>query len=275
MPTFVLSELAYAAFPGSQHPDALVHIPEHIHPTEWGLVVYLHGFDNCIENVAAAPPGIHDPPHPSADLIGQLESSGKSAILFLPETGFHQKSADPGQLGKPQGFAALFCEVQTRIVAEQPSTAHLFGDRLPHVLLLSHSGGYKTAAKIAIAGGLPIAELCLLDSLYGAIEEYDQITATFLVDHTLEKKRRFVNLYREGSTAYHARAQAQRLRDLLLEKNLPAEHLSFDDSDASLDEAALSRLFCIKRVLTEHSDFGRTHFASLLRSSHLPDVKTA
>src|SRR2546430_1991610 len=69
-----------------------------------GLVVYLHGFDNCVENVArptageCLPGGEHCP---SADLIGHLDRSGKAALLLLPEVSYHRKSADPGELGRP------------------------------------------------------------------------------------------------------------------------------------------------------------------------------
>lgn len=281
MATFVYSGLAHAAFPSTAHPDALIHVPDRLRGDSFGLVVYLHGFENCIENVAAPPPGIHDPPQPTANLVAQLESVGKNAILLLPEAGYHVKSADGGQLAEAGGFARLFREVLGRLRNDCPQLAAVSDDVAPHVMLVSHSGGYKLAAQIALSGGLPIAEIALLDSLYGSIESFDAITDGFLAAYRAgDARHRFVNLYRQNNTGRSSVQQADRLRAQLKQLQLPESLLSFD-ADAGSDandvptndetlDAALSHLFAVKSVSTDHSDFGRTYFASLLRTSFLP-----
>lgn len=272
MPTFVYSDLKNAAFYNSNHPEVLVHAPAGFDSARFGVVVYLHGFGNCIENVAAAEPGIHTPADPSADLISQLEQSGKSALLFLPETRFHEKSADPGRLGEPGGFARLFREVFERLSQDSALFADTSADSVESAILISHSGGYKAAAQIARFGGIYINELCLLDSLYGELEHFDQIATAFGSDYSSGKRqRRYINLFGTGGTANNSRSQAVRLRSALQPYGIPQELLYFDDSDVPLDEQTLEYPIVIKRVSTEHSDFGRTYVGTLLRTSHLPN----
>jgi pimeloyl-ACP methyl ester carboxylesterase len=276
MPTFVYSKLKHAAFPDSSHPDALVHVPDRfVAARPFGVVVYLHGFENCIENVAAPPPGIHDPPHPTANLIAQLDSVDKNAILLLPEAGYHVRSADGGQLGERDGFLRLFREVLARLRLDSPQLAAIPDDVTPHLVLISHSGGYRLAAQLARQGGLGVQELALLDSLYGSIELYDAIADEMFDDYAAGRTaRRLVNLYRPTDTAKNSRAQAERLREQLVRKGLDEKLLYFDDSEEPVDfgtlDAALSHLVTVKRVPTEHSDFGATYVAALLRTSFLP-----
>lgn len=269
MPTFVFSGLKHAAFDGGEHPDALVHVPERLNPGRFGLVVYLHGWENCIENAASAPPGIHDPPHPSADLIGQLERSGRSAILFLPETRYHARSSEPGRLSEPGGFERLWQEVHGRLRSEVPQLADSHHSRVEHIVLVSHSGGYRAAGQIAHHGGMVINELCLLDSLYDDLDVYKEIAAELVSQHANAKRRRLVNLYR-GGTEKLTLPLVEHMRELLTEKRLPEGTLLFDESEAQPDDATLSRPLVIKRVSTEHSDLGKTYVEALLRTSGLP-----
>lgn len=275
MPTFVFSGLKHAAFDGSEHPDALVHVPERLNPGRFGLVSYLHGWDNCIENAAAAPPGIHEPPQPSADLIGQLERSGRSAILFMPETRYHVRSSEPGRLGEAGGFERLWQEVHARLRQELPALAATHPASVEHVVLISHSGAYRAAGQIARQGGMFIDEICLLDSLYDDLDVYKEIAAEHVKHHaTGQRRRRLVNLYR-GGTEKLTLPLVEHLRALLAENQLPPETLFFNDIlepiDTPLDAAALNHPLVIKRVATEHSDMGRTYVEALLQSSGLPD----
>src|SRR5262245_47393281 len=114
MPELILSDLEHAAFPHAGHPDVLVSFPDNIDVEHVGLVLYLHGFDNCVGNAAAPPPGPHAP-HPASDLSGQLQRAGRSAILILTETRYHAESGDPGALGQPGGLRALLNEVLDHI----------------------------------------------------------------------------------------------------------------------------------------------------------------
>ncbi|MBL9003079.1 MAG: hypothetical protein JNJ46_02470 [Myxococcales bacterium] len=272
MPTFVYSGLAHAAFPGTGHPDALVHVPAAFDAQRFGLLIYLHGFDNCIENAAAPPPGIHDPPHPTADLITQLEDSGKSVLLFLPETKYHEQSRDPGALGQEGGLLRLLTEVLGKLGQDWPAAADLGPSAMPRmhrVMLCSHSGAYRAAIRMAQHGGIAIDELCLLDSLYKDVEEYQALLVQRVAQQKAGAALRFVNLYRAGGTAAHSVAQGELLRALLSQHDLPEDSLCFDDHESEPSDEELAHPWVIKRVPTAHSDFGRTYIGRLLRTSRL------
>ena len=272
MPTFVYSGLAHAAFPDSGHADALVHVPRIFDPQRFGLLIYLHGFDNCIENVAAPAPGIHDPPHPTADLIAQLEDSEKNVLLFLPETKYHEQSRDPGALGEPGGLARLLSEVLDKLVQDCPALASLAHDGLTHIhrtLLCAHSGAYRAAIRMVQHGGLDVHELCLLDSLYKDVDEYEALLTQRVAQQAQGIAQRYVNLYRAGGTAAHSVAQGELLRRLIEQHGLPPDSLAFDDQESEPSEADLVHPWVVKRVPTAHSDFGRTYIGRLLRTSGL------
>jgi len=272
MPTFVYSGLAQAAFPGSGHPDALVHVPTAFDAQRFGLLIYLHGFDNCIENVAAPPPGIHDPPHPTADLISQIEDSGKNVLLFLPETKHHEQSRDPGALGETGGLVRLLSEVLAKLAQDLPAAASLGQDglaRISRTLLCAHSGAYRAAIRMVQHGGIAVDELCLLDSLYKDVEEYEALLTQRVAQQAAGASQRFVNLYRAGGTAAHSVAQGELLRKLLAQHGLPPEALLFDDQESEPSESELAHPWVVKRVPTAHSDFGRTYIGHLLRTSGL------
>lgn len=274
MPTFVYRGLEHAAFPGSEHPDALVHVPDdptQLDPEKVGLVVYLHGFENCIENAAAAPPGIFEPPEPAADLIGQLERSGRSAILLLPETRYRARSGDGGALHEPGGFLRLLGEVLGRLRDDHPALSALAADSFAHTMLIAHSGAFRTAAALAKSGGLPVHELCLLDSLYSAVEDYQHIADTLITAlKNGEGPRRLVNLYRTGGTQGPSRTLAAYVKKALKKAELPERLLHDDISGRPLELRQLGHPLVVKRVTTEHSSMGLVYVGRLLATSQLP-----
>ena len=273
MPTFVYSGLDHAAFPGTGHADALVHVPSRFDARRFGVLIYLHGFDNCIENVASPPPGIHQPEHPTADLITQVEDSGRSLLLFLPETRYHEQSRDPGALGETGGLLRLLAEVLPKVASDCNAAASLATEgvgRIERVLLCAHSGAYRAAIRMAQHGGLDIHELCLLDSLYKDVEEYEALLKHKVARLARGEKHRFVNLYRAGGTAAHSVTQGEFLQKQLKQHELPESLLWFDDSASEPEAVDLARPLVVKRVPTEHSDFGRTYIGRLLESSELP-----
>src|SRR5580692_12486978 len=51
LPDILYSELRMGAFPGSSHPDVAVHVPRGFDATRRpGVVIYIHGWWNCIES---------------------------------------------------------------------------------------------------------------------------------------------------------------------------------------------------------------------------------
>ena len=169
--TYLLTLDAGAFPPTAAHPSALVYVPRNFDPTPpIQIVVFLHGFSNCVENVvrdagAECTPG--GGTRAAYALAAQLEATGKNAILVCPEVLFDQSAGNPGNLGVANGWKALLTEV----LANVPLGAGI-GD-VGTVGVASHSGGYQAAAAIANKGGVPVAELYLLDSLYGNTADFD------------------------------------------------------------------------------------------------------
>lgn len=240
--TYLFYELESAAVPLETHPQALLHLVPGLDRARLGLLVYLHGFDNCIENVVRAAPGTCE--HggavcPSADLIGHLERSGRNALLLCPEVQFHARTSDPGAFAQPAALRRLLGEVFALLGDELPAAP----EDLRHTVLASHSGGYRAAALLATEGGAPVQELFLLDSLYGEEERFERF---------LQEGGRLVNLYTEGGgTAARSRALEQRGR-----------------AQGWIAEGRLVST----QVPTGHSDIPGAHLGQLLRESGLPAI---
>lgn len=265
---FLIRGLRHAAFPGSEHPDAAVYLPARIDRGDLAVVLYVHGFENCVSNVIRAAPSRcvpGGPRCPVADLVGHLDRSGRRALLLVPEVLFYARTSDPGALGEPGGLRALLDEVLTAL-APQVDGAGV--DEVRQVVVASHSGGYRVAAAAAVARDLPVREVYLLDSLYGEIDLFEDHLREGLHAYAA-RSRRFVNLYGE-STARNSRAMAGRIPNWLGEAGLPAETLLHDNSGADLQDEELLRPILSKRVRTRHSDFPITYLGRLLATSGLP-----
>lgn len=178
--TFTLEN---AAFPGTGHPDAAVHVPPSFdacdHP---GLIVFFHGFNNCVVNAigstnTACTPG--GGTRTALKLADQLDASGANAILVAVEIKFDQATGNPGALTQTGRLRALLDEIFTQSLAAKlgkPLDVAAF-DR---VVLSSHSGGYWAVAESLQNGGLDnVREIDLYDSLYGEYATYK----SFLDDH--------------------------------------------------------------------------------------------
>jgi hypothetical protein len=277
LPYVLLSGLQSAAFPEAPHPGALACVPPGLSREGLAVLVYLHGHDNCVENVVRPAPGRCPPSEeicPAADLIGHLERSGRAALLLVPELAYHRKSSDPGRLGQPGALRALLGEVLERL-ADDGTLPGAGVDDVQHLVLVSHSGGYKAAAALATEGGIAVDELYLLDSLYGQVERFAQFLARDLPRFAPDAGpgRRLRVLYTSrGGTADHSRGLAGRVRDLLGQAGLPPEWLRFDDSGAPLGPEELAGRLLIHRVETAHSAIPITYMGLLIEHSDLPEA---
>ena len=172
--TYPLMITAGAFPPVDGHPNVLVYSPQGFTPAApLDLVVYIHGFYNCIENV------IRDTGEPctsggavraGAALASQLDASGRNALLIVPELVFDQATGDPGQLGTQDGFRALLAETLSSLPAPLgPLDLAAHG----RIIVASHSGGYQATSAIITFGGVAVDEVWLLDSLYGYTARFD------------------------------------------------------------------------------------------------------
>ncbi|MGZ3441828.1 MAG: hypothetical protein ACXVDD_20050, partial [Polyangia bacterium] len=112
--TYLLTLDAGAFPPTSAHPSALVYLPRGFDPTPpLSIIVYIHGFSNCVENIVRDAGGECTPDAGTRSayaLTAQLEATNKNAILLAPEIDYDLQTGNPGNLGTTDGFRALLTE---------------------------------------------------------------------------------------------------------------------------------------------------------------------
>lgn len=255
--------LANGAFPSvTGRPDAVVYAPANFRPAPpVDVVVFLHGFYNCADNVIR-PTGVACTPGGAARqayaLADQLEKSGRNALLVVPELTFDRASSDPGRFGDDNGFLAFIEELLGKI----PEIGSYTLADLGRVVVLSHSGGYRAAAGIAVKGGVSVDELGLLDSLYGSIPDFD----AWILEDTAAlatRARRYANVY-TASTQTNVQAQATRLKP-----QLPTGSALDDRTTATLTPQQLAVGALWKRTGLSHDGLVRYYVERILSTSGL------
>jgi hypothetical protein len=265
--TFVMS-LDAGAFPPGPHPSALVYIPSRFDPTPpIAVVVYLHGFDNCVENVvrdAGQPCTSGGPTRAAYALAAQLEASGKNALLLCPEVLFDQAAGNPGNLGTTNGFKALLSETLGHLAA--PLRGATIND-VGQVVVASHSGGYTAAAGLINRGGVPIGELYMLDSLYdsNAVTNFDPWVEKLGPGH------RYGDVYTQGGgTLANSQAQATRMSQFV---GGDMGLILDDRTTDTLSDAAYQHALIFKYSALAHDAVPTYYFGKLVATSSLPDKR--
>jgi len=174
--------MASQAFPDSGHPGVLVHVPPSFQPDvlPWYMVLFLHGWYNCIQNVIL--PGLvgiscteGQPPRQAYNLSDQFDAIGLNALLVVPELEYDAPSSDPGQLGESLGFRNFLTELLGPTALGSvlpPQTMASVGK----ISIMEHSGGYWGEAVMATQGGVPqIQQVVLFDGLYGFLDRYQDL----------------------------------------------------------------------------------------------------
>jgi pimeloyl-ACP methyl ester carboxylesterase len=255
--------LDHGAFPSvAGRPDAVVYVPANFRqapPVD--VVVFLHGFYNCADNVIRSTNSTCTPGSPARQayaLADQLERSNKNALLVVPELAFDRASSDAGRFAEDNGFLDFIEELLGKI----PEVGDYTLADLGRVVVLSHSGGWRAAAGIARKGGVSVDELALLDSLYGAAPDFD---AWILEDTAalVTRARRYVNVY-TSSTQAAAQAQATRLKP-----QLPAGVVLDDRTTATLTTAQYDKGAIWKRTGLTHDGHVRYYVERILSTSGL------
>lgn len=264
----LLYGLKNAAFPDTEHPAALVHIPSAFTASDLAIVIYLHGIGNNIENVVR--PVAVSGKFPVADLIGHLDRSGRNALLVVPELRYNAASSDPGALGQPGVLRPLLEEIFARLRRQLPG---LRVDDIRHTVLISHSGGYRAAATLATTGGIPVQELYLLDSLYGHEEAFSGFLSQLLRGATAEslRRRRMVTLYtKTGGTYERSLALGRLARDTLHTVGGDPRWVMTSDEAVTAASARFDARVIVQRVAVGHSEIPIQFIGRLLSTSALP-----
>ena len=267
--TFTLDAGAFP--PTSAHPSALVYVPTGFVATRpLSVIVFLHGFDNCVENVVrdtGQPCTQGMPARAAYNLIAQLEAAHKNALLVCPEVTYDASTGAAGNLQKAGGFKALLDETLRDLPAV--AGAHLTAADVGRLMVLSHSGGYEAAATIANSGGIPVEELDLLDSLYGNFPDFDAWVKSDLPSITTTT-RRFADVYTCcGGTEANSYAMATRA-EAWVDGGVEIDDRGDGGSSTWTDPVYHHGLLFKFSGLT-HDGVPRYYFGELVRNSNLPD----
>jgi hypothetical protein len=255
---------AFAANPA--YPSAIVYVPTGFAATPpLNLVVFLHGFWNCAEDVVRSTGVSCTPGYPRRQayaLEQQLEWSHKNALLIVPELTYDRASSEPGNFGVEGGFRAFLGELLGKLGNVGAYSLEDVGS----LVVASHSGGYRAAAGIAVRGGVNVNELWLLDSLYGQFDDFDGWVQSDL-DSLSTISRRFADVYTgTAGTLVNSQAMATRAAGWV-----DSSVLLDDRSTATLSDADYAHGLLFKRTGLSHDGVPRYYFGKLLTSSSLPD----
>lgn len=273
IPPLIFARLRTAAFPEDPFPSVAVHVPPGFdaadHP---GLVVYLHGWQGCVE---AALGGTSTPCEDAGELrspsnlAAQIDDARVNAVLVAFELRRNASTGEVGGLAVPgQGRAALR-ELFTEVLAA-PLGCTLEVDSLDRIVLIAHSGGYQAAASLLAYGDLSaVREVVLLDSLYGAESVFARWIAADVdrFDLRLAARLRFVDLYTCcGGTAERSLEFARTTAEVLARAGLESS-IRVDDASTELDPAMLDAPLVFKRVSRAHGELPRVYVEPVLRSA--------
>ncbi len=266
-----LFNLASQAFPDSGHPGALVHVPPGFEAARpFGLVLYVHGFKNCVQNCIEDSPSSCTPmaaPRAAHNLLAQFDALRLQALLVLPEVAYDQSTGAPGQLGTPMGLRAFLDELFT--VSLAPVIGPHRVEDLGRIAIVSHSGGYQVAALAASIGGVPqVREIDLLDSLYGEFTRFDDFVTTHIASPAPGPDPygawRFASVYTDtGGTAVNNTAMAMRAEGWVSTPDV----LRWDDTYATLATAEFAHPLLFKRSELTHDGVVRYYFSRLVGAS--------
>jgi len=262
--TYLLTLDAGAFPPTTAHPSALVYLPRGFDPTPpLAVVVFIHGFSNCVENVVRDAGGECTPDggtRAAYALSAQLEATGKNALLLVPEIDYDQQTGAPGNLGTSDGFKALLAETLADL------SGPLHGATVADVgtlIVTSHSGGYQAAAGIASKGGVPVDEIDLFDSLYGNTADFDAWAKAVTAG------KRFADVYTQGGgTLSNSQAMATRAQAWV-----PAAELLDDRTTDTLTDAQYAHELLFKLSGLSHDGVPAYYFGKLVGTSVLAPKK--
>jgi hypothetical protein len=263
--TYLLTLDAGAFAPTTAHPSALVYVPRNFDPTPpLSVIVFIHGFSNCVENVVRDAGGECTPDggtRAAYSLASQLEATGKNAVLVVPEIDYDAQTGNPGALGNSDGFKAFLTETLADL------SVPLHGATLADVgtvIVSSHSGGYQTAAAIASKGGVPgVVEIDLLDSLYGNSADFDAWAMA------VAPGKRFADVYTSGGgTLANSQAMATRAQPWV-----PAAELLDDRTTDTLSDAQYAHELIFKMSGLTHDGVPAYYFGKFVGTSVLAPKK--
>jgi hypothetical protein len=122
------------------------------------LVIWFHGWHNNIDTALKF-----------YGLADQFASSGRNAVLVLPEAAKNAADSYGGKMRQQGMFSRLMADViaelkQKRVIPPDAAAGH--------IVLAGHSGAYSVMADILDNGQQPVDEVFLFDALYGHLDTF-------------------------------------------------------------------------------------------------------
>ncbi len=271
-------QLAHAAYPGSGHPDVAVHVPPGFDPCRQpSLVMFFHGFENCVMNAMGATDSVCTPGSPARvalHLAEQFDAANVNAILVAPELSFDADTGNPGNLDNPGEVRAMLSELLVDNLAPLLGVSVDVPD-LDRIVVASHSGGYWATARTLAVGGLDVDEVELYDSLYGQDSTYSDWTTSdvSLFDPSALPARRFSMIWTTGGGTYALSEQLEsNVESALSSAGLDSLLFFQEDTAPTPTDAELAQPFVFKHSGLSHYGVPLYYFERVLAASDIAPI---
>jgi hypothetical protein len=251
--------------PVGSHPNAIVYIPTNFDPTPpIDVVVWIHGFYNCVENVirdTGKPCQSGGASRDAFQLISQLETSKKNALLLVPEVAFDEASSAAGKLTNTNGFKNLLNEALTDL---RPQLGPVTTANVGTVVVASHSGGYTATAGILNSGGVPVHEVWLFDSIYAYESSFENWVYDDVPGIEALTRRIGVIYTSSGGTESNSQDMASSVKTQVAHSAIHDDRGTSTWAPADYHYGALFKLSSLG-----HNDVPRYYFTEMLETSPL------
>lgn len=259
--------------PPDGRPNAWVYVPRAFDPARpLHVTVLFRGFKNCIRSYVSADGKRCRPGgkiRTGYDVPEQVERSGTSSLVVVPELAYDEPSSDPGKLGDPGGLRAFLTELVEQALAPDLG-AHRFAD-VERVALMASSGGYQALLPALAHGGVEaVRDVYLLDALYVDAPALNAFVEGHLGDFRPDAERpaRFAMIYchhgsgtRKESVGFGARAVAR-----MVEAGLGSWAATGEDAEGAPD-AVLRAPVVVLGTTRMHDTIVRDYLWKLLAAS--------
>lgn len=208
------------------------------------LVFWFHGWYNTI-----------DSSNKIFRLQEQFISSGKNAILVIPEEAVNAPDSYGGKLEQSERFNFLVYEVLEQL--KNRSLLHK-NTRLGNIVLAGHSGAYRVIAHILDRGGVEVQEVILFDGLYGQVDKFEKWI-------TSKKEHHFVHLFTSegGGTEEVSYNFMKKLQDSVIAFSFKEEYL------VKVNDLKRERVLFIKSKLGHNEVLSNTNWwLRLVKNAH-------
>lgn len=216
------------------------------------LTFLFHGFSNCLESIASAEGKIcRDATRTGYDLPAQIDRSGTSSIVIVPQLAFDEKNGDPGVLDNAPAFEKFTRETLDAIGESRAP------DR---VTMIAMSGGYQALYATLPTFGDKLRDVYMLDAYYAEEGPVD----AWLIKNASDFEKRTRKLAIVYSTLEGPRVASQGFaaRAVLIAPS--TVHIS-EAHDVTVDDLSASVAFLYSN--RDHDDIPKTDIAKVLAAS--------